>query len=549
VALSTPVDKTIVGNWRSVLRRVRPQDWIWLITAMLLSLALRIPFFGIPMIPDEGGYAYATRGWIDGTGHLYKDLWISRPQGIFVVYASIMETLGTGTYAFRFAAWIVIALTTIAVWLFARTWKSPRVGNISAIVFAVLSASPTIEGFTANAEIFMGLPAAFAALWLLHIGRHGWSTKQLAGVGLLIGLSTILKPSGIVMLPVAWVFIAIIREEELRVYLRRFAAVLAGIIVVAVPVVIHGIHLGWSDFIYATVTYRLTQQSSASVGLAHNAFRLGAMLYLILPMLLLVVLVETIRNWQVLKQNLRRRPSISVIRKLPLNVSVGLLTPGISRLPRLERPTDDAGLILRLWVLGCLAGIAMGGDWWTHYLIQIVAPAAIWLSAVATAITFNLKDMWRKVVFVGLVTVLLLTPYRVLGVGGTGKMTQALYGHPGYPAQADVAEYLHDHTSPDDTIYVAFDQAGIYYLADRKPAYRHLYDQELRGIPQSYADIISIIQSPVRPRYIVSTLHPGPFPDDGRMFWHEVAKYYLVETIVDGVPIYRANDVRDLPNN
>lgn len=143
---------------------VAAKDLIGLLTAMLLSLALRIPFFGIAMIQDEGGYAYATRGWLDGTGHLYKNLWISRPQGIFLVYAGIMETLGTGTHAFRFAAWITIALTTIAVWLFARMWATPRIANVAAMVFAIISVSPNIEGYIANAEIFMGLPAAFGAL-------------------------------------------------------------------------------------------------------------------------------------------------------------------------------------------------------------------------------------------------------------------------------------------------------------------------------------------------------------------------------------------------
>ncbi len=527
---------------------VRLQDWLWLATAMLLGLALRIPFFGVPMIPDEGGYAYATRGWIDGTGHLYKDLWISRPQGIFIVYAGIMETLGNGTYAFRFAAWIAIALTTIAVWLFARMWKTPRIANIAAITFAVISASPNIEGFTANAEVFMGLPAAFAALWLLHIGRHGWSEKQLAGVGVLIGLATILKPSGIVMMPVALVFIVMIEENGLRTYARRWLAIVAGMLVVAVPTVIHGIYLGWNDFIYATVTYRITQQSSASVGLAHNMYRLGVMLFSIWAMLLAVIIVELVRNWRTLCRIPNRRPTLTSLRQLPLNVSLGILTPGASRLPLLERPTDDGGLILRLWVLGCLAGIAMGGDWWTHYLIQIAAPVAIWISAVATRITITLPDFKHRAHFVAIIALLVLTPFWVLSKGSAANMTQVMYGHPGYPAQADVAQYLHDHTSPDDTIYVAFDQAGIYYLADRKPAYRYLYNQELRGIAASYADIISIIQGPNRPKYIVSTLHPGPFPDDGRMFWHEVAKYYLVETTVDGVPVYRAKDVSDLPN-
>ena len=143
---------------------IAPAECAWLVAAMLFSLALRVPFFNVAMIADEGGYAYATRGWLDGTGHLYDDLWISRPQGIFYVYAIIMKTLGDDVFAFRFAAWIAAALTTIAVWLFARRWAGRRIGNLAAMLFALIGAAPSIEGFTANSEVFMALPAAFSAV-------------------------------------------------------------------------------------------------------------------------------------------------------------------------------------------------------------------------------------------------------------------------------------------------------------------------------------------------------------------------------------------------
>ena len=56
-------------------------------------------------------------------------------------------------------------------------------------------------------------------------------------------------------------------------------------------------------------------------------------------------------------------------------------------------------------------------------------------------------------------------------------MTSPLFGHPGYADQEVVANYLHDHTSPETPIFVAFDQAALYYLADRPSTYRYLYDQ------------------------------------------------------------------------
>src|SRR5690242_15112300 len=115
----TTVDDQVTGAHPS---RPRPVDWLWLAAALALNLLVRLPFLWLPMIADEGGYAYATRGWIDGTGQLYHDLWISRPQGIFLVYAAIFETLGTGQVALRVGAAIFAAATASAVWLYGRRW-------------------------------------------------------------------------------------------------------------------------------------------------------------------------------------------------------------------------------------------------------------------------------------------------------------------------------------------------------------------------------------------------------------------------------------------
>lgn len=141
---------------------------------------------------------------------------------------------------------------------------------------------------------------------------------------MLAGLATLLKPSGIVMLPVAWAFILMIREEIWRVYLRRCGAVLAGVLAVAIPTLVHGIYLGWSDFIYATVTYRLIQQSSASVGLEHNMRHLGAMLARVWPMLVLLTIILIVRHWQSVRGLSNHKPSRTRFRMLPANVSIGL---------------------------------------------------------------------------------------------------------------------------------------------------------------------------------------------------------------------------------
>ena len=518
-------------------------DRFWLCFAVLLTFALRIPFFGVPMIADEGGYAYATRGWLDGTGTLYHDLWISRPQGIFLLYGLVFETLGTDVVALRLAAALAAAATAVVVWFYARRWAGGRAANLAAVIYALASASPYHEGFTANAEIFMALPAALAALVLLQSARAGWSMPGLVLTGLLIGISTLLKPSGIVMLLVAWAFIYLDVERPRRAQLRRSAAVLAGTLVAAIPSLVHGLVIGWEEFLYATVTYRLTSQSSATVSWDHHLWALLGMIARSWSFITLIWVVLLVRHRRAVRLWVRRRwqPKRRRFSPSPPNVQIGLTanSPPPGSFFRLTRPDDDAGFLLRLWFLGCGLGISLGGDWWTHYLIQAAAPFAIWLGVTLPRTARTLRRADR--VFLGLATFgLLIAPYWVVTHGSGEAIAGELYDHPGYPVQEEVATYLREHTAPGDKIYVAFDQAALYYLSDRAPAYRHLYDQELRTVPDAYSDIVALIHSPDRPVYIVGTRQPGPFPDDSRTFWREVGQFYDLETMIDGVPIYRA---------
>jgi 4-amino-4-deoxy-L-arabinose transferase-like glycosyltransferase len=547
-------------------------DWLWLGVAVLLSLAVRIPFFRIPLLADEGGYAYAASGWVEGTGQLYDDLWISRPQGIFFIYAGILDLFGGDSVAFRFAAWIAIAVTTVAVWGFARMWTSPLTSTVSAFVFVLLSASPSFEGYSANSEMFMGCPLALAMLWLLGASRAGWESWQLVGIGILIGLATSIKPAAVVMIPATLAFIWLLADgSSARERLRRSLMVAMGTMAVGMISLIHGWYLGWSDFIYATVFYRISAQSTVAVGLEHNLWAIVRLMGRSWALLALVAWVLLWRHADALRKSLGADLLASATRhwrsglrtsRMAAHADPSLSRPwiwpfirqdsgqpsshgGLAAVPRLGRPTlwrfqsaNDSRLLLRLWIVASLIGISMGGDWWAHYMIQLVAPLSVWLAVSAMAILPRLSHAGRRT-FITISVGLLVAPFWVLVLGTPERMTDAMYSQPGYPAQEVVATYLREHTDPDDRIYVAFDQAAVYYLADRLPAYRHLYDQELRGIPNSYAEIISIIRSDDRPKYIVATREPGPFPDDSRAFWLEVGQYYELETTIDGVPIYR----------
>ena len=515
-----------------------------LLAVCVVALLVRLPFLNMPMIADEGGYAYVARGWFRGTGELYADLWISRPQGIFLLYKAIFETLGTGTVAFRLAAWMSVCGTALAVWAIARHWRPDPVAWVAPMIFVVISGSPALEGYTANAEMFMILPSAWSIWTLLRAMEQDWHPGWLLATGVLIGLATVLKPSGFVMFGVTVVMIIVLtRHDPRHSWVRLNGWVVLGLSLIGIPTLIHGWYLGWSDFIHATVTYRLTMQSSANVALHEHLPAIGRLALRVWSLLALMTIALVI---------VHRREMVNAFWRGMIRIpdhrtqaiahqlrAFAWRNPAPSTFRHFAAPDDRIGMVLRLWVLASVVGIAMGGDWWAHYLIQIAAPFSIWLTSVLTEAMTRIRRRARILLVVTIIG-LLLAPYRVVTLGSTERMSNELFSHPGYQAQAEIAEWIDENAPPSATIHVAFDQAAIYYLADRPPVYRHLYDQELRAIPSAYSDIITIIRSPDRPLYIVSTRQPGPFPDESRAFWQEVGNYYELETMIEDIPVYKA---------
>lgn len=487
------------------------------------------------MISDEGGYAHVAQRWLDGRGRLYHDIWISRPQGIFVVYGLIFNTLGTTVVALRLGAWLFSLATLVFVWLFARDWAGRRTATGAAFLFAVVSSSPNIEGFTANAEVFMALPAAAGAWLLLRASRRGWPAGPLLGVGILAGLATLLKPSGIVMVPVSLGFVWLGGSDGNRAAARRGAWIASGFALASVPALVHGWLVGWHAFVFAVVTYRLRYQSSATVPPVHHVLALYELILRSSPFLVAVGVALAARRWQ--RRN--RRGARRWTDRLFEASRTGIVAGPVRSLPTVRRGADG-DLLLRLWLLGCLAGIAMGGDWWFHYLIQIAAPFAVWLAWLLLDVMSRLpsRPRWGLALTV---VVILLAPMKVLALGDPGRISYDLYGHPGYPMQDEVAAYVREHTQPETPILVAFNQAALYYLADRPAAYRYLYDQELSAIPGAEAQLVALVDSPRRPLYVIGTRQQAPFPDRGQVFWEAVGRHYHLETIVRGVPIYRAD--------
>ncbi len=487
--------------------------WLALVVGLLFgTVALRLPYLDVPISADEGGYATAAFWWARGDT-LYRDITITRPQGIFVIFR-LIDALGLGSVRgihFVAAVWVVLtALAFLAV--VTRLWGR-MVGLVSSAFFVVVMATPWVQGYSANAELFMALPLLLGILALLQADayplRDHRALAWLVGCGVAGAVALLIKPSGVALLPLAafWLLRRWRTERATAgTWLIAGCALLLGWFLGLLPALLHGLLTVPDRYLSAVLFYRLGQDSVIGGALAHQLSYFAM-------------------------------NSLYVVGHLPPL----LLAPFGLRLAA-HHGDHHARAFLSLWLLTALGGTALGGNWFLHYYQQLLPPLAV-------AVVLGGRQLLRRPVslprFAGAclaacaLLVVLLPVARGL-VSGVDPRDLPEW-EPGVSAAAPVAAYLAANTAPTDTLYVAYDHADIYYLAQRRPAARWLHFRELRWTPGAFDEQVARLANPsTAPRYIVGAqaFDRWDFDPNGTLRTI-VARDYRLETTINDLPLYR----------
>ena len=418
-----------------------------------ISVVIRIPFFNVPMITDEGGYAYVAHYWSHDY-QLYRDIPFDRPQGIFLLYKLIFLLIGGSTSAIRLGAALYNAMTVLALYVFATKVFPFKVAGVIAAIYAVLSACPSIEGFTANSELFAVLPLVAAA-------HFAWREKWLES-GLFAGLAFFLKPIGLsgLLLTLLW---AIVRRSGIKMILKP----IVGFAVFPAVSLMHGFSVGIRAFWDSFVGQKILTDSGFSIGLGQQIITFLKSSYVLLPLLALPLFLSL----------------IGVIKAEPKVRVFGLL-----------------------WLLSTFSGMAIGGNWFSHYYIQALPPLAfmggfglfemlrlkrrslIYLLGVSSAAFFLVREV----------------PYWFLS---PPEVSFRLYQRIPYLYSKEISEYIQKESVSTDPIYVAFYQADIYYLSKRRATVPQLYRYQFVGSQRVYQKVMKSIERR-EPMFVVQCQPP-----------------------------------------
>ena len=484
------------------MRRGPLPFWPAIAGCVVIAIALRLPFMQTPLSVDEGGFAAIARAWSRG-GHLYREIWVDRPQGLLLEYRAALALFGDGGIAVRALAVVAACGITIAIGLAVRALLSARAGIIAAALFATLSVAPTLEGFAANGELLTALPStiaiALAVSWAMTQAR----VALLLGAGLSAGFAFLVKQSGYdAGIAIAlWLALGSLRGTLGRSHARRglIALITGGLVMLALSL-LHGALTGWHDFWFALADYRLSVESVYTAPISQRAQLLWSSFGSAAPA------------------------------TAPLLVFAAL---GI-------RPAwrNGQARLLPLWLALSFSGFLLGGLFHPHYYIGLIAP----LSALsAFGIVEFVRRFSPRALAVGLAA-LLIAPIVVAlpsyTADGLRSRSLASSNDSRIVTNAAVARYIDTHSSPTERIYAMFANASLYFAADRPAAFRYLWFLGVKHIPGATGQLNDTLAGRRAPLLIAQYQKPGDIDPSGGIAT-TLARRYRQVAVVDGIPILR----------
>jgi len=511
---SSPVADQALARWNSKITSTQLRAGLLDTIAIgIMAFLARVPFFGVAMHVDEGGYAYTAYWWAHGQ-RLYEQLWFDRPQGIFIVYRLIFALIGYGTLHIRIAAALAGVFAAWFVYLIARRLFDRQIAILAGLIFAVVSACPQIEGFTGNAETFMIVPAIIA-LYLFIRGKESDNWIWFVLAGLAGSVAVLIKPSELSTL---LLLAALSYTWMQRNRIRTLALIATGFAAGIIPSIIHGYIIGGSNYFFCVVGYRLMKDSLATRGVSFHAEHLYRGLQDVVPGIGLLI---GIAAWVIIQQY--------------------------------RAKNTQAIWVPLLWIATSIAGIAMGGNWYRHYFLQIVGPLAV-VCAYGLVTVFRQIPAMKRPAFVFSSAVVfaaaIAISFSVLLIRDQRALSLALFHFDQYRYDAEIVDYLKLHSNPEDKMFVMYMDPEIIYLSGKQSAFPHLFEKEFDRIPDVDGKLVKVLTDPTtRPRFIVDLRAYGDHGEVHKDALRIIRENYVTEKRFGIIFLYRLKDQLAMSSN
>jgi hypothetical protein len=463
--------------------------WALATIVFTLVVAIRIRLLEIPLERDEGEYAYAGQLILQGIPP-YKLAYNMKFPGTYATYALIMSIFGQTIHAIHLGLLLINVATIALIFFLGRRLINTIAGVTAAASYAVLSVSPSVLGLAAHATNFVVLPVLGGILLLLKEQRvtasGPFQPKQLVRLfasGLLFGVGALMKQPGLLFIPFGAIYIVwndLNRRLSLNRMLLRILIFVTG---AAVPLGVTSLILWYAGvfdkFWFWTINYAWQYGSLVPLSQAPQIFFRSANEVIL-------------TGWPI------------------------WILAGIGALTGLWNQGTRASILFLVGFLFFSAlAVCPGFYFRTHYFILVLPALSLLTGAAISKLTEILEGRRILIRFIPLlvfavaVSVPVLWDKKIFFDATPVEVCRIVYPESPFPESVRIADYVREHTEPDDTIAVLGSEPQIYFYSRRHSATGYIYTYALME-PQKYADqmqkeMIREIER-ARPMYLVSVL-------------------------------------------
>ncbi len=493
----------------SIEDRIRIASVAVIVLAALVFVAIRAPMISMPLERDEGEYAYIAQRLLEGRVP-YEDAFDQKPPGVFAAYALAFIVFGQSIEGIHLNLYLWTAACGVFLFLISRRLAGELAAAFTVLAFAITTADTKLLATAANTEHFMLLPMV-ASVWLLLRALEDDRAKWWFLAGALAGGACWFKQVAVtnalfVAAYGAGALLLRTPRPSWRVPVRALALLLAGAIVVSIPVVMSFVLVGaWEPFIDSVLFHNLVYVREIPLPIALQILR-GAIIY--------------------------QAPSFFVFWLL---AATGLLL-----IPRIGW---SGWTLLVGWHVANFVGVSLGLHFRQHYFIQILPSMCVLVGVAAAFIASRLLARPSPVVgWVGVVilSISLIAPpvygsRKAIFAEDMERRARQIYGINPFPESIRIAKHIERGSEPGESIYIIGSEPQIFFYAHRPSATRYIFFYPLTA---KYPDVRERQEQVIReveesePRYIVwVNLAPSLLLDAGseRYVFESAAKLTMSE--------------------
>ncbi|KAA1394451.1 hypothetical protein [Aeromicrobium ginsengisoli] len=414
-----------------------------------VAVAARLPYLAHAASPDEAGFLLVGGQWHRGGSSLYGNLWVDRPPLLITIFR-LADGLG-GLMALRLIGCVAVALVVLGAARVAAMIAGQRAAGWAAITAAGLCVSPLLGGYEVNGELLAApLTLAGMAGVILAVRSTDRRTAVLSAMaaGACAMASLLVKQN----LADAAVFgLVAFALSGQHFWMRTRGAVtgaFATAAVVAVWTVAHGTSLaGVFDAMYP---FRIhADQVQAAGGSQHSVTRLTSLAVAFVVSGLAVLLLAVARD---VVRHRRRDPLWSA---LVVMTGFGVVS------------------------------VLLGGNYWHHYLVELVVPLSVATGVLAARRGFAARSVVAYVAIAGcLCWALNLTAAQ----GSTGR---------------SVGQAVAASAQPGDTIVTVWGHANVTYASGLSSPYAQLWSLPVKTLDPQLTGLDDVLTGPAAPTWVV----------------------------------------------